>query len=560
MRIIGESVLCLVMSSTALVQAQQYVVSTYAGGTPPPTPLPGANLAIWYPQGLATDAAGNAYFAMLNCVFRLGPDDIVDRIAGNCRPGYSGDGGAARDAQFRLGIGYLNPPPYVGTELPLGIAVDNAGDIFVADTGNYRIRRISPEGIVSTVAGNGTKGFSGDGGPAIKAQLSDVVGISVNAGGDLFIADFGNHRVRVVKPDGVIGTLAGDGTCGKSGDGGPAAAAELCYPAGLATASSGDLFIADMGNNRIRQIVPDGTITTVVGCVTATRSDGVCGGWVDGVQAMEAPLVMPTNVAVDGGGNLFIADTVWDAASEVSWQAVRKVGRDGVAATVAGGACAAFQELPCRFSSQVFDGTTANRTFLAGPLSLAIRGDGSLLIADGSTKEFNVFPGGAIVTVAGNSGSVSFAGDGGPAANAQLLDPTSLTIDDSGDLFIHDSWNWRVRKVSPDGTIGTAAGNSTCCSSSKGPGTAIGDGGPATSAPLCGALSLAADQAGDLFIADLCSGRVREVTSDGIINSVAGGGNVYRGASSGDDGPALDAGLWILESVAADRAGNLFIG
>ncbi len=238
------------LSAAALTPAyaQEYVISTYAGGAPPPTPASGLNLAIGLPQGIALDMAGNVYFTSLNCVFRLGQDGIVTRIAGTCRAGYSGDGGPATSAQFRLDSTDPTTPPYIGTDrrtLPPGVTVDNAGNVFVADYGNYRIRKISPDGIVTSVAGNGTFGDSGDGGLATGAQLSNVFGLAVDSAGNLFISDSDNHRVRLVTPDGLITTLAGNGTCGSSGDGGLAGSAQLCAPAGIATDRRGNLFVAD---------------------------------------------------------------------------------------------------------------------------------------------------------------------------------------------------------------------------------------------------------------------------------------------------------------------------
>jgi trimeric autotransporter adhesin len=195
--------LALVASSVA--QAQDGI-RTYAGGVPPPTPVAGISASIGAPSGVATDAAGNVYFASYDdCVFKLETDGVLTLVAGNSRAGYSGDGGPATRAQ-------LNGPS--------GVALDRAGNLYIADTSNNRIRKVSLAGIITTVAGNGTPGYSGDGGPATSAQLSGPEGVAVDAAGNLYVADSTNDRIRKVSPAGVITTVAGNGTLGYSGDGG----------------------------------------------------------------------------------------------------------------------------------------------------------------------------------------------------------------------------------------------------------------------------------------------------------------------------------------------------
>ena len=233
MKNLAYRILILMAASRGLsAQAQQYVISTYAGGGPLPIQTASTSLSIdWNSKGLTAGPRGDVYFTSLNCSFKLSPDRILIRIAGDGRPGYSGDGGPATNAEFSIGQ-LVDSNPYLGS-LPPGLAVDNAGSVFVADNGNSRIRRISSGGFVTTVAGNGTFGFSGDGGPAISAQLSSVLGLAVDPAGNLLLADSDNHRIRRVALDGTITTVAGNGVCGLSGDGGPAASAQLCNPTGV---------------------------------------------------------------------------------------------------------------------------------------------------------------------------------------------------------------------------------------------------------------------------------------------------------------------------------------
>ena len=638
-----------------LAQAQEYVISTIAGGAPP-TQVMGVNMRLLpLNVSVAADASGNAYFAAFHSVFKLDQNGVVTRIAGNGRPGYSGDDGPATGAQLQLASIFLNPNASGGDwmdPLPPGITVDRGGNVYVADNGNYSVRKISVTGIITTIAGSGTSGFSGDCGPAINAQLSPVFGLAFDLAGNLLIADSGANRIRRVTADGSIATVAGTGDCGSGGDGGPAATAQICRPTGIAADSAGNLFIADTGNNRIRQISPDGSITTLAETVTAT------------------------SVAVDQAGNLYVNDAEtdgWDV-----WQVVKKISPSGAIATVAGMPCDEVNAQPLCGA----DGTTAASTFFGGPLGVAVDNTGNLLVADGgdgSTPRIaKVSSGGAIITVAGACPAIPMLappdcqspllGDGGPATSAILAFPEGVAVDGAGNLFIAEYVNDRIRKVSPDGIITTLAGNGTYFSAGDGgqaasaqmsPGRLaldsagnlflfdtsnrsirkisldgiittvisvgggsglaldgssdlftedptnashaiaevspagtirriagsdsacgpydgcsgfLGDGGPATSAQLNNPGGLAVDAARNIFIADSQNHRVRKVTPNGIITTVAGNspfimGNspgappyfYFQGGFSGDDGPAVNAQLKDPVDVAVDRAGNLYI-
>lgn len=231
---------------SAAAAAQQYVISTFAGGAAQATPSVATDAAIGTPFGVATDSALNAYFASpdVHSVFKLSQNGVLAPVAGNSRPGYSGDGGPSVSA-------LLNSPG--------SVAMDGAGNLFIADTGNNRVRRVSPSGMITTVAGIGTPGFSGEGGPAANAQLS-VSAVAADSAGNLFIA--GGYRVRKVSPKGIITTVAGNGACCFSGDGGPAISADLVAVA-VAVDRMGNLFIAD--SIHVRKVSPGGIITTVAG-------------------------------------------------------------------------------------------------------------------------------------------------------------------------------------------------------------------------------------------------------------------------------------------------------
>ncbi len=505
----------LLVAGTLL--GQQYVISTIAGGGPLSSPVNALNLPLGTPQGVATDNAGNFYFTSLNCVFRVDQNGVMTRVAGNARAGYSGDGGPAPSAQL------------AGA---LAVAVDAAGNIFIADTNNYRIRRVSTSGIITTVAGNGINGYLGDGGPAVSAQLANPTGIAVDGSGNIFFSDTTytsipamNNRIRMVSPNGIIRTVAGNGTSGASGDGGPAIAAQLASPAGVAVDASGNLFIADTQNNRIRMVAADGTITTVAG-------NGTFGFSGDNGPAASAQLSIPNAVAVDASGNLFIADTQNNR--------IRRVTASGIITTVAG-------RFGCCGSGG--DGGPATAATLVFPAGVAVDGSGNFFIADsqsGIVRE--VSAGGTIGTVAGSTYAPS-GGDDGPALNARLSAPNAVAVDGDGNVFVADYNNNRVRKITIDGVISTVAGNGTAQQFS-------GDGGPATSAAIWGPDAVAVDGLGNLFISDSVNQRIRKVSTSGIITTVAGNGN---SGFAGDGGPATKAALWNPYGIAVDSSGNLFI-
>ncbi len=279
--------LCFLLASGA-VWAQRYVISTVAGGAPPATPVRATNAAIGSLWGVATDSIGNLYISStsLHCIFKVDLVGTLNRIAGTCRPGYTGDGGPAVSAQLNF---------------PRGLAVDAAGNVYIAESNNNVIRRVSPDGIIITVAGNGTAGFSGDGGPATSAQLSDPFGIAAGPGGNLYIADVNNNRIRRVSPEGTITTVVGSGTAGFLGDGGSAASAQLNHASAVTVGAGNSLYIADTQNQRVRLVPPAGVITTVAGNGTVGFSGG-------GGAATSAQLYFPISVALDASGNLFIPD------------------------------------------------------------------------------------------------------------------------------------------------------------------------------------------------------------------------------------------------------------
>ncbi len=242
------------------------------------------------PYGVAVDSSGNVFISDLSngVVRKVTTDNKINTIAGtNSYIGYNGDGTAATSA---------------GLYRPLGVVTDASGNVYIADSFDHRIRKVSTDSTITTIAGTGTAGFSGDGGPATSADINVPLGLTIDSAGNLYFADSVNHRIRKVAIDGTISTVAGIGTAGFSGDGGAAIKAQLNRPWDVKVDASGDLFIADYNNNRIRMVTPDGNITTIAG----RTGSGYSG---DGGQGTSALLSFPTGLAVDTNGDVYIADS-----------------------------------------------------------------------------------------------------------------------------------------------------------------------------------------------------------------------------------------------------------
>jgi uncharacterized protein (TIGR03437 family) len=477
---------------------------------------PAANAPLGPVWGVAIDSAHNLFAADEgnNLVVKITPDGVLTVVAGNGQAGFGGDGGPAT-------AGSLN--------VPRGVTVDGAGNLYIADFQNNRIRAVRPDGTIFTAAGNGNSGVSGDGGPATRAAVGGSPGIVVDAAGNLYIAQLYFNRVRKVSSDGTITTVAGNGVAGFSGDGLLAIDAQLYYPEKVFLDAVGNLYIADTINYRVRKVSPGGIITTVAGTGVARFSG-------DGGPATAASFYAPRDVVPDSTGSLFIAD--WGN------NRIRKVDSNGIISTIAGNGAYRFSGDGGPATSALLQLAFPTEVFVVG---VAVDALGNLYLADCNNHRVRrVGADGIINTVAGN-GTAGFSGDGGPAVNAQIGYPKGLAVDGNRNLYIADRWNGRIRKVSPDGIIATAAGT--------GSGVFSGDGGPATRASLYNPYDVAEDASGNLYILDMSHYRVRKVNASGIISTVAGNG--VQGFS-GDGGPATSAPL-DPHAIAVDTGGNLYI-
>ncbi len=334
--------------------------------------------------------------------------DVINTVAGNGQVAYSGDGGPAINAALNY---------------PKGLAITANGTLYIADTENFRVRVVSPTGIINTLAGNGINAYAGDGGAAVSASLSDVMAVAVNSAGNIYIADASNRVIRQVTASGIVTTIAGiGGVQGFSGDGGLATAADLGRPVALAFDASGNLYIVDSVNQRIRRIGTNGVITTIAG-----NGNAAYGG--DGGPAASASFNFPLGVAVDSAGNIYVADA--------GNNRVRKISTTGIISTVAGNGQGAFSG----------DGGAAASAALNLPSDVAVDSAGNLYIADaGNNRIRMVNSTGVISTIAGNSNN-GFAGDGGAASQATLNYPWGLATDAAGDVYLADRVNSRIRLI-----------------------------------------------------------------------------------------------------------------
>jgi uridylate kinase len=484
---------------------------------------PATAAALNIPAGLAVDGrTGNLYIVdTYNNRIRevSSTTHVITTVAG-------GGTGCAGQVDT-LGDGCAATQATLGS--PTGVVVDGAGNLYIADTENNRVREVAAGSeTISTVAGTGSVGYSGDGELATQAALSHPSGVAVDGAGNLYIADTYNNRIREVNSSQVITTEAGTGALGDGGDGGPAFQAMLALPAGVRVDSQGNLYIADTYNNRVREVVSSsGVITTVAG----TGAPGFNG---DGGAPEQATLSSPTGVVVDGAGNLYIADTENNRVREVV------AGSDTIS-TVAGTGSVGYSG----------DGGPATQAALSHPAGVAVDSQGNLYFSDQYDQGVREVFGstGAITTVAG-TGIAGFGGDSGPAAQATLNFPVGVAVDSAGNVFIADRDNNRIREVlSGSRIITTVAGTGAPDFS--------GDDGAASEATLSMPHGLAVDSHGDLFIADTYNQRVREILSgSNIITTVAGTGSA---GYSGDSGPASLAQLDMPLGVAVDAADNLYI-
>jgi sugar lactone lactonase YvrE len=440
---------------------------------------------------------------------------MVSTIAGSGRLDVNGTGGPAGTTEL---------------EGPSDLIVDSAGNVIVVDSG-CQVHAIDPQGNTTAIAGNGVCGFAdGTGGPSGSAELSDLGGIARDAVGNLFIADSGNNRIRKIDPQGNVTTVAGTGQQGaQDGPGGPGGTAELWNPVGIAFDFQGNLYIADSGNNRIRKLDISGNVTTVAGNGTMAFSDGTGG-------AMgTAAFAFPTGVAVNSAGTVFVADKYNNR--------IRAIDGTGNVTTFAGNGA---MISPGRGQ----DGTGTGATFVL-PEGIRVDAEDNLYVGDSADNRVRkIDPLGHVTTL---------APDGGPL---QFESPAGVALDATGNVYVADSWAYRVRKIDTTGAVTTFAGNGFHA-------WWDGTGGPDGTAEFQYPSSVVADSSGNLYVTDTGNNRIRKIDASGNVTTLAGNGTGSQGAitaigsglyfADGTGGPDGTAEFCAPLGIGIDRSGNIYV-
>ncbi len=597
-----------------LALAQSYLTTTFAGSSRLLDGHPANTVPLRYPWGIVQDASGNVYFADTsdNRVRRVDPTGIISTVAGNGQPGYSGDNGPATSAQLRG---------------PQGIALDSKGNLFICDYQNEVVRKVVlATGVISTVVGNTRFNYSGDGGAATAAGI-DPYDIAVDTAGNLYISDFYNNRIRKVSATAqTISSLAGITTPG-DGDNGPANQAALDGPLGISVDAGSNVYFVDFNNNRVKMINQAANhISTVAGSGNFGTGEASLDG--DGGKATQANLYLPFSTAIEPNGNLLVESvfelwrvTVADGnihfvsgnpsvgfagdgsaassavfavpifvaaapnddilISDVGNFRIRRI-HNGVINTLAGTAIldnipatSAFLSLPdgvlpdgkggvliadtgdsrirrvangtiANFYGSGIRGSDANQLYF--PSGMAIDSQGDLFFADTSNdRVLRLLNGGGSPTVFAGGNGTGFSGDGQFAPTSMLAGPSGVAVDAAGNVYIADAGNFRIRMVNVNQQISTLAGN--------GNPKATGDNGPAASAGLT--VNDLAVVGGSLYFADTANHRIRKIDlSTKIISTVAG---IGTSGYTGDGGSPFSAQLSFPNALALDAAGNLFI-
>jgi hypothetical protein len=499
------------------------VVSTLAGsaGASGSTDGVGAAARFWNPWGVATDSGGNVFVADFgnDTIRKITPDGVVSTIAGT--PGVTGstDGtGAAASFYQPTGVATdsagsvyvadalngvmrkITPAGVVSTlpgwfADPQGVAADSFGNVYVAGSGNNTIQKITPAGVVSTFAGTAGENGSTDGtGAAARFQLPS--GIATDSTGNVYVADVDNSTIRKITPAAVVTTLAGTATVIGSADG-TGAQASFDNPSGVTTDSAGNVYVADAFNNIIRAITPGGVVTTLAG-------EAGTGGSTDGAGAA-ARFSFPSGVATDSVGNVYVADSgIWTGGlGEVNYgnHVIRKITPSGVVTTLAGTAG----------MSGSADGTGAAARFNT-PLGVATDSSGNVYVADTYNSTIRKITSAGVVTTLAGTAGMTGSNDGTGAA-ARFNYPTGVTVDVTGNVYVADTRNDIIRQITPAGAVTTLAGMAGMNGSSDGTGAAARFDSPS---------GVAVDSAGNLYVADTNNSTIRKITPAGVVTTVVG--------------------------------------
>jgi len=473
-----------------------------------------------YPYALAVDAYGNIYIADSgnNKIRKITPDGLVSTFAGSGIQGYldgqstlarfnsprgiaiddSGNVYVADNGVIRkitaIGVStFAGSGPGTASSIgnPIGLAFDTSGNLYVADEGTNMIKKITPSGLVSTLAGSSTSGSSNGKGTA--ASFFEPSGVTVDDSGNVYVADSYNYMIRKITPGGLVTTLAGSGFPGSTN--GQGTAASFNFPTGVVVDASGNVYVTDSGNNEIRKITPGGLVTVFAGSTTSGHSDG---------QGSSASFNNPRDIVIDEAGSLYVADTNNDI--------IRKITSTGLVSTILAGT----------FWSTDGQGIAAS---LSGPKGVAIDGSGNVYVADYLNNEIRkITSGGFVSTLAGSTIPGSTDGIG---AAASFDGPTGVAVDVSGNVYVADAGNNKIRKITPGGLVSTLVG---------------------ISSPQ----AVAVDASGNVYVSD--GNIIRKITPSGLVSTFAG-----SGAYGNSNGQVPAASFFEPQGLAVDTFGNVYV-
>jgi hypothetical protein len=486
------------------------VVSTLAGsaGNYGSTNGTGGSARFYQPEGVAVDNAGNVYVADTwnHTIRQITTNRVVSTLAGSAG-NYGSADGTGTNAQFYQ---------------PQGVAVNSIGTVYVADTGNQTIRTIAAGGVVSTLAGRAGKYGSADG-AGTNAWFYGPAGVAMDGSGNAYVADSFNHTLRKVTSGGAVSTLAGLAGSYGSADG-TTNTARFWGPAGVAASGTNTVtvYVADAGNGTIRQITTSGMVSTLAGSASTGNADAA---------GSAARFYWPAGAAVDGAGNTYVADTQNGT--------IRKVTPAGVVTTLAGSAG--------NYGSA--DGSGTNAQFY-GPQGVAVDNEGTVYVADTANGTIRkITAGGLVSTLAGSAGNYGIAD--GTGTNAQFYEPQSVAVDNGGTVYVADTWNHTIRKITPAGVVSTLAGLPGSPGCIDGTGSKVGT----NTARFNGPAGVAVDGAGNVYVADYFNHTIRMVTAAGVVSTLAGLPGVWGSA----DGTNSAARFYEPAGIAVDSAANVYV-